>query len=66
MRQLLLERLKEESWIETVGEATQEAEIRKLVKKTAPDSVVVTAVRPDRPPAICDELLSEFLDFSAQ
>jgi hypothetical protein len=46
MRQLLLEMLKEESWIETAGETTQEADIRKLIQKTAPDPVVVTAVRP--------------------
>jgi hypothetical protein len=43
MRQLLLEMLKEESWIETVGEATLKADIRKVVQKTAPDPVVVTA-----------------------
>ena len=61
MRQLLLEKLKEEPWIEMVGEATQESEIRELAQKTAPDLVVVTADRPGRRPAICDELLSEFL-----
>jgi AmiR/NasT family two-component response regulator len=60
-RQLLLEMLKEESWIEIVGEAAQESEIRELVQKTAPDLVVVTADRPGRRPAICDELLSKFL-----
>jgi len=61
MRQLPLEMLKEESWIEIVGEATQESETRELVQKTVPNLVVVTADRPDRRPAICDELLSEFL-----
>jgi hypothetical protein len=61
MRRLLLEMLVEESWIEFVGEATQEAEIRELAQKTAPDLVVVTADRPGRRPAICDEPLSEFL-----
>ena len=61
MRQLLLEMLKEEPWIEIVGEATQQSEIRELVQKTAPDLVVVTADRPGRRSAICDELLSEFL-----
>ena len=61
MRQLLLEMLKEESWIEIVGEATQESEIRELVQKTAPDLVVVTADRPGRRSDICDGLLSEFL-----
>jgi hypothetical protein len=53
--------LKEEFWIEIVGEATQESEIRELVQKTAPDLVVVTADRLGRRSAICDELLSEFL-----
>ena len=61
MRELLLEMLKEESWIEIVGEATQESEIREFVQQTAPDLVVVTADMPGRRPAICDELLSEFL-----
>ncbi len=61
MRRLLLEMLEEESWIEFVGEAAQEAEIRELAQKTAPDLVVVTADRPGRRTAICDELLSEFL-----
>ena len=37
MRQLLLDMLEEESWIEMVGEATQESEIRELVEKTAAD-----------------------------
>ena len=64
MRQLLLEMLKEESWIEIVGEATQESEIRELVQKTAADLVVVTADRSGRRLAVCDELLSEFLALS--
>jgi hypothetical protein len=34
-RQLLLDMLEEESWIEIVGETTQESEIRELVEKTA-------------------------------
>jgi hypothetical protein len=53
MRRLLLEMLEEEPWIEFVGEATQEAEIRELAQRTAPDLVVVTADRPgDRPSAM--------------
>jgi len=59
-RQLPVEMLKEESWIEIVGEATQESEIRELVQKTAPDLEAVTADRPGSRPAICDALLSEF------
>ena len=58
MRLLLPEMLKEESCIDIVGEATQESGIRELVQKTAPHLGVVTA---DMRPAICDELLSEFL-----
>ena len=63
MRQLLLDML-EESWIEIVGEATQESEIRELVEKTAADLAMVTADKLDRRPAICLELLNEFLALS--
>jgi chemotaxis response regulator CheB len=61
MKQLLLDMLEEESWIEIVGEATQESEIRELVEKTAADLVVVTADKLGRRPAICLELLNEIL-----
>ena len=60
MRELLAEMLAEESWIQIVGEVTQEAEIRDLVLKTSPDLLVVTAEQPGKRPAICDELLREF------
>ncbi len=60
MRELLIELLAEESWIEIVGQVTQEAEIRELVQKTAPDLLVVTADKPGKRPAICDELLREY------
>jgi len=60
MRELLVEMLAQESWIEIVGEATHEVEIRELVQKTSPDLLVVTADKPGRRPAICDELLKEF------
>jgi chemotaxis response regulator CheB len=60
MRELLLEVLAEEPWIQIVGEATQEAQIRDLVLKTSPDLLVVTAEKPGKRPAICDELLHEF------
>ena len=63
MRQLLLDMLEEESWIEIVGEATQESEIRELVEKTAVDLVMV-ADKLDRRPAICLTLLNEFLALS--
>jgi len=60
MRELLAEMLAEESWIQIVGEVTQEVEIRDLVLKTSPDLLVVTAEQPGKRPAICDELLREF------
>ena len=60
MRELLVELLAEEPWIEIVGQVTQEAEIRDLVQRTAPDLLVVTADRPGKRPAICDELLREY------
>lgn len=60
MRELLVEMLEEESWLEIVGEVARESEIRDLVQKTAPDLLVVTAGEPGSRPAICDELLKEF------
>jgi len=60
MREVLVEMLEEESWIQIVGQVTKEDEIRDLVLKTAPDLLVVTAEKPGKRPAICDELLREF------
>jgi DNA-binding NarL/FixJ family response regulator len=60
MRELLVEMLADEPWIEIVGEASREAEIRELVQKTAPDLLVVTADKPGRRPEICDRLLQEY------
>ncbi len=60
MRELLVEMLVDESWIQIVGEVSQEVEIRDLVLKTSPDLLVVTAEKPGTRPAICDELLREF------
>jgi chemotaxis response regulator CheB len=60
MRELLVEMLAEETWIEIVGQVAQEAEIRELVQKTAPDLLVVTADKRGKRPVICDELLREY------
>jgi chemotaxis response regulator CheB len=60
MRELLVEVLAEEPWVQIVGEVGKEAEIRDLVLKTSPDLLVVTAEKPGTRPAICDELLREF------
>lgn len=60
MRELLVETLEAEPWIEIVGEVTEESEIRGLVQQTAPDLLVVTADKPGKRPPICDELLKDF------
>jgi chemotaxis response regulator CheB len=59
MRELLVEVLAEESWVEIVGEVPDEKEIHESVEKTAPDLLIVTAENPGQRPAICDELLRE-------
>jgi hypothetical protein len=43
------------------GKQRKNPRLSELVEKTAPDLVGVTADRPGRRPADCDELLSEFL-----
>ena len=60
MRELLVDVLAEESWVEIVGEVAEEREIRGIVQKTTPDLLIVTAEGPGRRPVICDELLREF------
>jgi chemotaxis response regulator CheB len=60
MRELLVEMLEAEPWIEIVGEVAEESEIRGLVQQTAPDLLVVTAHKPGKRPPICDELLRDF------
>jgi chemotaxis response regulator CheB len=60
MRELLVETLAEQSWIEIVGQVSDEAGIRELVLKTSPDLLIVTAEKPGKRPAICDALLREF------
>jgi chemotaxis response regulator CheB len=60
MRELLVETLAEQSWIEIVGQVSDEGGIRELVLKTSPDLLIVTAEKPGKRPAICDALLREF------
>ena len=60
MRELLLETLAEQSWIEIVGEVADESDISAQVQKTSPDLLVVTAEEPGRRPAICDTLLHDY------
>jgi chemotaxis response regulator CheB len=60
MRELLLETLAEQSWIEIVGDVADEAEIHAHVQKTSPDLLVVTAEEHGKRPNICDTLFREF------
>lgn len=62
MRELLLETLAEQSWIEIVGEVSEETEISLQVRRTSPDLLVVTADQPGKRPVICDALLREYPD----
>jgi chemotaxis response regulator CheB len=60
MRELLVETLAEQSWIEIVGEVSDEIDIFQQVQKTSPDLLVITAEQRDKRPVICDSLLREY------
>jgi len=60
MRELLLETLAEQPWIEIVGEVADEANIHEHVHKTSPDLLVVTAEEHGKRPNICDALFRHF------
>jgi hypothetical protein len=60
MRELLLESLAEQPWIEIVGEVADEADIHDSVQRSSPDLLVVTAEERGKRPDICDALFREF------
>jgi DNA-binding NarL/FixJ family response regulator len=60
MRELLIETLAEQPWIEIVGEVEHEADIHDRVQKSSPDLLVVTAEARGKRPDICDALLRHF------
>jgi DNA-binding NarL/FixJ family response regulator len=60
MRELLLETLAEQPWIEIVGEVADEADIHDHVQKSSPDLLVVTAEERGKRPDICDSLFRQF------
>ena len=60
MRELLLETLAEQPWIEIVGEVADEADIHDHVQKSSPDLLVVTAEENGKRPDICDTLFRHF------
>jgi chemotaxis response regulator CheB len=57
MRELLLATLSEQTWIEVVGEVTENSDLYDCVDKTAPDLIVIDAEEPGKRPHICDALL---------
>ena len=60
MRELLLETLAEQPWIEIVGEVADEADIHDHVQRSSPDLLVVTAEERGKRPDICDSLFRQF------
>ena len=60
MRELILETLAEQPWIEIVGEVADEADIHESVQKNSPDLLVVTAEEHGKRPDICDTLFHHF------
>jgi len=60
MRELLLETLAEQPWIEIVGEVADEADIPDSVQRSSPDLLVVTAEEHGKRPNICDTLFRHF------
>lgn len=60
MRELLLESLAEQPWIEIVGEVADEADIPDHVQKSSPDLLVLTEEQRGKRPDICDTLFRQF------
>ncbi len=59
MREALLDLLSDQSWIEVVGEVSNDADILDFVDRTAPDLLVMAVDEPGKRPSLCDALLGE-------
>ena len=59
MREALLDLLSDRSWIEVVGEVSNDADILDFVDRTAPDLLVMAVDEPGKRPSLCDALLRE-------
>ena len=59
MREALLDLLSDQSWIEVVGEVSNDADILDFVDRTAPDLLVMAVDEPGKRPSLCDALLRE-------
>jgi DNA-binding NarL/FixJ family response regulator len=57
MREALLGTLSDQSWIQVVGEVSNDADIPDYVTKTMPDLLVIAVDGPGKRPALCDALL---------
>jgi chemotaxis response regulator CheB len=60
MRELILATISEQSDIEVVGEADQEAEIMQLVERTRPDFLIIGSEDREKRPGLCGFLLARY------
>jgi len=59
MRAALLDLLSDRSWIEVIGEVSNDADIPDFVDRTVPDLLVMAVDEPGKRPGLCDALLRE-------
>ena len=57
MREALLDLLSERSWIEVIGEVSNDADIPDFVDRRVPDLLVMAVDEPGKRPSLCDVLL---------
>ena len=58
-REALLDLLSDRSWIEVIGEVSNDADIPGFVDRTVPDLLVMAVDEPGKRPSLCDALLRE-------
>ena len=59
MREALLDLLSDRSWIEVIGEVSNDADIPDFVDRRVPDLLVMAVDEPGKRPSLCDALLRE-------
>ncbi len=59
MREALLDLLSDQSWIEVIGEVSNDADIPDSVDRTVPALLVMAVDEPGKRPSLCDALLRE-------
>ena len=60
MREALLDLLSDRSWIEVIGEVSNDADIPDFVDRRVPDLLVMAVDEPGKRPSLCDALLREY------